>query len=249
MWNIIEYEEVGSTNTVAMERLFRGEAKHGDVIVAKHQSSGRGRSPGRVWNDERDASLLMSVVLLEISNPQQLLQYRMALAVLDTLRSLAPEHSQHVLLKWPNDILIGEKKVSGLLVEAEWNGAAMKSAVVGIGVNVRQRSFDRSLADIATSLLLEGTDVSVSFLRDNILKSIERELHHSSLEQVLARLRQELSWMAAISSFELVTENGQRLCDVRFAGIDDSGTMRMIDGKGQSLEVRNGSLAWNKQNR
>ena len=244
MWTILKFNEVSSTNTLATEMLARGEAKHGDVIVARHQTSGRGRGAGRVWNDEPDASLLTSIILTKIPSPAHLLQYRMALAVLDAIRERMQQPTE-ARLKWPNDILIDGKKVCGLLVEGQWNGDTMRSAIVGIGLNVRQRAFPGELGEIATSLYQCGTDIPVAEIRDIILEKINLELIDAKSEAVLSRLRKELAWMEQLPSVTFTDGNGEVITALRFAGIDDSGVLRLRKENGSVLTVNHGSLSWN----
>src|SRR3954471_9064418 len=105
MWNIREFDEVTSTSAIARQMLDAGEAAHGDVIQAQHQSAGRGRIVGRVWHDEPGSSLLMSVILTRVPAGGQSVQYFAALSVLNALRGVLVAHSVDpniLTLKWPN---------------------------------------------------------------------------------------------------------------------------------------------------
>ncbi len=250
VWNLLEFDELASTNTLAGERLARGEARHGEVIIAKHQTAGRGRASGRVWDDEPGASLLMSVVLTNIPDPAHLLQYRAALAVLSALRNLTgqPNGTQaEFRLKWPNDILLNDKKVCGILLEAQWQGAAMRSAIIGIGINVRQQSFPAELKGIATALFIDGIDVPIVTLRDRILSVLETELFVAPVSELLARIEAELHWLSRIPSLE-VAEGDERRSGLHYEGLDESGAMRLRDAAGVLHVIRSGSLLWKQQN-
>lgn len=247
MWNIIEFEEVESTNTLAGEMLARGEAQHGDVIQALHQASGRGRGAGRVWNDVPGSSLLMSIVLTKIPEPAHLLQYRMALAVVQAIRGMSRELDPNdIHLKWPNDIFIHGKKVSGLLVEAQWNGPSMRSAIVGIGLNVGQQSFPPVLSDIATSLQKCGIATTVDETRNRILDTMGAELDDTTASAVLTRLRQELAWMSGLFPLEFTGTDGEKMSEVHFENLDDSGAMLLRREDGRVTAHHAGSLSWNK---
>ena len=88
MWNIETYAELPSTQSLARERLSSGNARHGDVIVALHQTEGRGRYSARIWHDEPEQNLLLSVVLTEIpSHLSDKMQFVAALSTLATIRS------------------------------------------------------------------------------------------------------------------------------------------------------------------
>lgn len=252
MWNIIEFDKLTSTNEIAAEMLARGEAQHGDVVQARHQTAGRGRGAGRVWNDEHGSSLLMSIILERIQEPANLLQYRAALAVLDALRNVTEESGnspKEIILKWPNDILIKNKKVCGILLEAQWNASAMRSAVIGIGVNVKQKSFLDELAQIATSLSQCGIVAEVNEVRDRILNVIESEFygansHQANQNSILDRLRVELEWMSKLKSLRLTNVDGSLLTNLNFIGINDSGALLLGLSDGSTMVAHSGSLSW-----
>src|SRR4051794_40085470 len=88
MWNIQTFTELPSTQQLAKEKLQAGEARHGDVFAAMHQTEGRGRYPDRIWYDEFGANLLMSAVLTEIpSHLQNKMQFVAALSVERTIQT------------------------------------------------------------------------------------------------------------------------------------------------------------------
>ena len=96
------------------------------------------------------------------------------LACAEAIRS---ETGIEIDLRWPNDLLIGERKAGGILVESKTEGAEVSFAVVGIGINVHQRSFDHGLSTQATSLDIEaGQRISRQALLVALLKSLEREM-------------------------------------------------------------------------
>ena len=126
-----------------------GKAAHGDVFTALHQTGGRGQYVWRTWNDEPGTNLLLSVVLTEIAaETSDLMQFIGGLECLlvRTIRTLLDREIRsfdpnRVKLKWPNDILLDGKKVSGVLSEAIWSGTAIKGIILGIGINVNQDRF------------------------------------------------------------------------------------------------------------
>ena len=243
MWNILEFLELASTNTLASEMLSHGEAQHGDVLQAHHQTGGRGRAAGRVWNDEPGASLLMSIVLTKIPEPANLLQYRAALSVIAALREIAGTSGNIFLLKWPNDILLNGKKVCGILLEAQWNASQMRSAVVGIGINVRQSAFPEALNAIATSLSLCGIDIEVNHVRDAVLNQLGKEMEENN--SVISRLRCELAWMLELPSVDWLGSDGESISNLHYEDIDDNGALRLRLPDGSTVIRHNGSLSWN----
>lgn len=150
----IELPSVGSTNKFAADLLAAGAAVHGTVILAHEQTEGRGQR-GRSWTSAPGLDIATSVVLLFDGWPvahQFALSKVAALAVhdvvADALRSRGS--ADGVRIKWPNDILVDSRKVAGILIQNEVLGGAVKSAVVGIGINVNCDALDPALK--ATSL-------------------------------------------------------------------------------------------------
>lgn len=149
---ILAFESCPSTNDAAFELLTNeGSAAHGTVIFADHQTAGRG-SRGRVWRSRPGLGILCSIALrASPAPPAPALVAGAAAAVraaiFDTLQIRAS-------IKWPNDILIDNKKVCGILAEARLNGANA-NIVVGIGININHDpavDFEEDVRAVATSL-------------------------------------------------------------------------------------------------
>ncbi len=147
------FERVVSTMDLAQSWLMDDAPPDGAVVIAEEQIGGRGRQ-GRAWLSPPYSSLMFSVITRPTLAPEQLPRLTMAggLAV-DAV--LAPLLGERFALKWPNDGLIGRKKVCGLLSEAVWSGADLVGVIVGIGLNVRVDFSGTPLAGEATSLETE----------------------------------------------------------------------------------------------
>lgn len=160
-WHIIHKAETESTNDDA-----RGGAPW-DVYTADWQSAGRGRLDHK-WHSRSGENLIMSAVLdVAGLDPAHVatLPLAVGLAVCRAAKRLGAASAK---IKWPNDILCGEKKLSGILCEL--NGAC---AVAGIGMNVASVEFPPEIAGAATSLVLEtGTALSVADARDAVLDEL-----------------------------------------------------------------------------
>ncbi len=129
------HEELPSTNAAALQRA-GDAAHHGLVVFAEHQSAGRGRL-NRAWHSPRGASILCSAVLfLDCrSVAGRGLPLWSAMAVRDALWESC---NVNALIKWPNDLVVGNKKISGILIEARQLDHARWSYVVGVGINCLQ---------------------------------------------------------------------------------------------------------------
>jgi BirA family biotin operon repressor/biotin-[acetyl-CoA-carboxylase] ligase len=173
--------ETGSTNSDAMA-LARDGAAEGTVVVADHQSAGRGRG-GRTWEAPPKASLLVSVLLRPPAAVAGLCAMAAGVAMADAVSSVTGVTAG---LKWPNDLVVDDRKLAGILAEADWPAGSTESGgwrapapderlvvVVGIGVNVNwPADLPDDLAEIAVALNhLAGHDVDrpellIAFLRD-----------------------------------------------------------------------------------
>jgi BirA family transcriptional regulator, biotin operon repressor / biotin---[acetyl-CoA-carboxylase] ligase len=141
------YEQVESTNDLALEWLRQG-AGSGAVVVADEQIKGRGRK-GRTWYTPPGTALILSVILRPALEQLPQLTMLGALAISDMLVHLG---IHDVGIKWPNDVQIGGRKVTGILPEAVWKGNKVEGAVLGMGVNVRIEFSGTELADKAISI-------------------------------------------------------------------------------------------------
>ena len=147
------YNRLESTNTEATE-LLDGGAEEGTVVITDNQISGRGRW-GRTWYSGPGKGLAFSVILkpeIEVSLAG-LFPVTAGVAVVDALTRFQLEPG----LKWPNDILIKDRKCGGILVESKFRGNIMASAIVGIGINVNEEltEFPDELQSVATSVAIE----------------------------------------------------------------------------------------------
>lgn len=131
--HVVYWPRTGSTNDEA-RRLAEAGLPDGTLVVADYQTAGRGRL-GRVWQAPAGDCLLLSLVFRPSLAPGQAQRLTMAcgLAVVDAIRA---ETGLEAGLKWPNDLVVGEAKVGGLLTELELGGDRVLYAVVGIGLNV-----------------------------------------------------------------------------------------------------------------
>jgi len=177
-WTVRRFAAIDSTNRWLLDEA-RAGAPAGLVAVADHQDAGRGRR-GRAWDDEPGSSLLVSVLLRPGLRADRLHVITMAAGVavaeaVEATTGVGPS------LKWPNDLVVRDRKLAGLLTEVDLGtGDAAAAVVVGIGCNVTQRSFAGELAESATSCAIEsahaGTPVVVT--RDGLLDAFLDRLGH-----------------------------------------------------------------------
>lgn len=146
------YAVVDSTNTVAAAWAAEG-APEGALVAADYQARGRGRL-GRAWHASPGQNLTFSLVLRPVLPPERLglLPLVAALGIAEAVEGIVAPAA--VAIKWPNDLLVDQRKACGVLLEATTTGAAPTSVVLGVGLNVNQTDFADDHAARATSLAL-----------------------------------------------------------------------------------------------
>lgn len=214
------FAEIDSTNRYLLDEA-RAGAPAGLVVVADHQTAGRGRL-GRSWVAPPGASLLLSV-LLRPDLPTERRHVLVMAAGLAMAEAVEETTGVSARLKWPNDLLVGDRKLAGILAEATGD-----SLVVGIGVNLEWHDVPTDLRAIATACNLEGGRPAA---RETLLAAF--------LEQYAARLA---DLAAARSGYEArLATIGQRVRVEQAAG-DLVGTARGVDELGRLvLELPDGA--------
>lgn len=170
--NFVYSEEVSSTNRFLLEN--EEFQKHGTVILAEYQTEGKGRFK-REWTSMKNTNLTFSIILKSNLTPNNigLINLASSLSVAQSIENL---FQLKVELKWPNDVLINKKKVSGILLESVSEGSKIKRLVIGVGLNVNQATFQGQYTISPTSLKLE-TKKNVG--RERVLSEILNTLEEN----------------------------------------------------------------------
>src|SRR5271169_871148 len=151
---ILFFPVTGSTNTAAAELAAKGQ-REGTVIIADSQTEGRGRR-GRTWVSPVGKNLYLSIILRPCMPPRDasILTLMSAVACSSAIQRLS---SIPVSIKWPNDLMVVDKKMGGILTEMKTGADRIDYAVIGIGININLDSDDMpdNIRDIATSVRLQ----------------------------------------------------------------------------------------------
>lgn len=224
---------------VAAEILSANEAPttsaalHGTVLLAREQTAGRGRR-GRQWSSPAGENLYFSLIL----QPQipaetvSALTLVMGLAVAESIREMT---GTDALIKWPNDIVIGGKKVCGILAEMVLDGVKLDAVIIGVGVNVGRQDFPAELAQTATSLEQAcQRDISPSELLTAILEQFAMRYEVYCRERTMNGLMEPYNALLA---------NRDREVRVLEPQGNYSGIARGINEKGELLvELADGTV-------
>ena len=131
-------EETSSTNDDCLQAAENGAPEY-SVFVADYQSQGRGRG-GREWNSTRKSSLTFSVLLYPTPEKTFYAGRFSALGALSLVRALENMEQIKTYIKWPNDVLLKNQKIAGVLVESLWDGDQLKAIILGMGINILEES-------------------------------------------------------------------------------------------------------------
>ncbi len=196
---------------------------HGTALVAEEQTAGIGRH-GHSWHSEPGAGLYVSVVL-RLPETSPVLTLALGLATVDAIRNTTGLVCD---LRWPNDVLAGERKLAGIIVQM-----ADSAAIAGIGINVNHTGFPPDLAALATSLRLQtGRLVDREALLENLLGAIDDgcEILRSGGNAALLRMFSTAS--SYVSGKRVKVDLGERTIEGVTAGLNDAGFLRVRLGDG-----------------
>jgi BirA family biotin operon repressor/biotin-[acetyl-CoA-carboxylase] ligase len=241
------YRSTDSTNTRARELAAAG-APHGTVVTAGEQTDGRGRQ-GRTWTAPPDKALLYSAIVRPLEEHHATLPLAVPLAVCEAAEQLNPALDCKV--KWPNDIHVDGRKLSGVLIEARPQDSW---AVIGIGLNltIQQPEFPDELRDTATSifdrrhrdpgrgsagpspLLPAGPPPGVPHRPTEILNQRLDHWVQAEPDEVLAEWRNR----DALKGREVAWEGGSGVAD----GVDDRGYLLVVTPGGDRIAVGAGEV-------
>lgn len=186
---IIYYEQLDSTNTKIKELAAEG-AEHGIVVVADMQTAGKGRR-GRSWESPAGTNVYMSILLRPKVKPSKAPMLTLVMAY-SVAKALQNQGYMDVQIKWPNDLVLSNKKICGILTEMSLEGQQIDYVVIGVGINVNTTSFPEELIDKATSLYLEkGEEIDRRKLVCEIVKIFEKEYEQFVENENLSFLQEE----------------------------------------------------------
>ena len=228
---IESYDQIESTNNLARKRGIDG-APEGTLILAESQTAGRGRH-GRRWHAPPGSSILASLILRHrlLANQIGLPSIVSAVAIATAIHELT---NLSATIRWPNDVLICGKKVSGILTELEYDRNLQPFLVMGFGVNVNTllTDFPQELQMSATSLRIEeGRTFSRVALIQTILRRLEEYYLHLKSGEVASIVERANTLSSTVGRWVQV-QTAEKIIDGRDEGIDQDGGLLLRDESG-----------------
>ena len=226
---VYHYERVASTMDV-IHALAEQGAEPGTVVVAGEQLEGRG-SRGRPWHSPPGGLWLSALFRPDAAGAAEVMSLRVGLAL---ARALDRFVTARIRIKWPNDLMLGDRKVGGVLCEARWQGTTLAWVAAGVGLNVLN-PIPEELRGVATSLVQEQEDVPLGVLLDAVVASI-REVDLCASRLSAGELAQFAGrhWLNGRDIREPVSG--------KIAQVESDGTLQVRVAGGSSVQLRNASI-------
>jgi BirA family biotin operon repressor/biotin-[acetyl-CoA-carboxylase] ligase len=232
----IEYlDSAPSTQPIAV-KLAEAGASSGTAVVADHQTAGIGRL-GHSWHSEAGSGLYVSLILHTTIEPATRPVLTLALG-LATAEAIARVAGIQCDLRWPNDVMMNDRKMAGILVQLAGN-----AAVAGIGINVNQEAFPSNIADIATSIHLatgrryDRADLLIALLE--AANAFAKMLNEAGKTAILAAFTRSSSYARGK---RVHVDMGDRQIEGITAGLDDFGFLRVLKSDGKVETVLAGGV-------
>ncbi len=170
---ILRFDEINSTNVYLYDKMAEGTDISDMVVVAAHQTAGRGMDKNR-WESEAGKNLLFSMALnvnyLEAENQFKISQ-AVAVAMVETLQNFID--SDNFFIKWPNDIYYGDKKLAGMLIQNTINARMMGVSIIGIGLNVNQIRFSEDIPNPISLKMITGEGHDLENILNQLVVNIK----------------------------------------------------------------------------
>ncbi len=243
---VVHFNEVSSTQDIAAE-MARDGAAEGTLVVAEMQNRGRGRK-GRSWVSVPEGGIYLSLILRPTLMPSQVVQIPLIAGVALT-RAIKATVPLQPMIKWPNDIIIGKKKVGGILTEMSSEIDGVNYVVLGIGLNVNTPAslFAKDIAGITTSLIDEyGAETSRVKLVQCFLSEFEI-IYTKFLASGFSSVKDE--WKAlnnTIGSWVKVSD-GENEIEGEALDIDNDGFLLVRKEDGTISRIISGDVSFSNQ--
>ncbi|REG83068.1 biotin--[acetyl-CoA-carboxylase] ligase [Algoriphagus antarcticus] len=221
--------ECHSTNDIALNLVRQKQAAEGSVVICNHQTKGKGQR-GNFWQSQAGQNLTFSLVLrpdfMDISE-----QFYLNMAISNSIRRLLQEYVPRLEVKWPNDLIVpGFGKIGGILIENTFSGKEWEYAVVGIGLNINQLSYDSPYA--ASIRSITGSHFELEELFRLLITQLEQgyiQLKKGKWKEIKSEY---LMHLYRIQNWAKYSANGEQFSG-KIVGISAQGKLEVELGNGE----------------
>jgi len=244
--NTIKLDAIASTNDYLRELLTKGEKiTEGSVVIAENQHGGKGQR-GKKWMSEPGENLTFSILLYPRflrASDQFELSKAISLGIVSYLQDTLPVNVSEIKVKWPNDIYIGREKVCGILIENAVSGNQVAHSIIGIGLNVNQQVFDKSIPNPTSMKLSSQKDHDLSLVLEGLCQYLDRRymrLRNTPLREAAEEYLGVLYRFAEIWDYEV---NGVPL-RAQIVGVSGTGCLMLEDEHGKQIHCNHQEVSF-----
>jgi BirA family biotin operon repressor/biotin-[acetyl-CoA-carboxylase] ligase len=233
---ILPFGRVTSTNDIAFSLAEAGSGE-GTIVIAEEQTRGKGRL-GRGWHSPPGLGLWFSLILRPAMEPYQSSTVSLAVA-LAAASILRERYRIDARIKWPNDVLVGSKKICGILTEAEFSDGGVEFVIVGLGVNVKHDpgDFPPALRETATSIRIEtSADVGRVYVFSALLAAVE-EKYGSLCAKGFEGIKREILPLSSLMGNLTRVKTGKGVVEGIAVDIDETGALVLRTETGMQEKV------------
>jgi BirA family transcriptional regulator, biotin operon repressor / biotin---[acetyl-CoA-carboxylase] ligase len=233
-------DTVDSTNNYAMAKVRAGMARHGLAFAAKEQTAGKGQR-GKIWQSAPGQNIAMSL-LLKADRLKVEQQFCLSMAVsLGVLEFLKKYLGEEIKIKWPNDLYWRDRKAGGILIETVFKGNNWKWAVVGIGININQLKFHRSLPNPVSLQQITGRQYDVIEMAGELYDAVMHQVEQMYTRSANSLLKEYTRHLYQLN--QMVTlKKGSMVFKTTVQGVSVLGQLLTIDKMERQFDF--GEVEW-----
>ncbi|CUS97156.1 BirA family transcriptional regulator, biotin operon repressor / biotin-[acetyl-CoA-carboxylase] ligase [Candidatus Kryptobacter tengchongensis] len=237
---IFFFKSIKSTMDYAKKIAERDEPE-GTVIIADYQSHGRGRF-GRIWKSEPGKNILMSIILRP-TIPLEKFSILAFLFSVSVAEAIEKNTNLKITTKWPNDLLINNRKFCGILMEASITADKGDFVILGIGINVNQSEFPKEIQDYATSLYLStGKVYDRAELTKDILRQIEVDYEKLNKDRDFKSVIERWKKRCTMLSQKITVIQSGKTITGKAIDIDETGFLILEDETSKIIKLSSGDV-------
>ena len=236
--NIIHLETVDSTNEY-LKRIGNW-VEEGTIVISDEQTKGKGRW-GRQWESQSKEGVWMSMIIRPNIEPIRapFITLIAGASIVKSLNNLMIPGE----IKWPNDIILNNKKIGGVLTELSADISKVNHVIVGIGINVKNKKFEGELEEKATSLFKEGYDLSREIIISEIIcefeKLYELYINEKTSEEIISICKEH----SAVINKDIYVIKGDEKELFKCIDLNNEGNLIVKDNFGNLIEIMSGEVS------
>ena len=230
-FTIYKFNELDSTNIFATQQLKLNKAAHGDVIIAGFQTKGKGQADNH-WFSSKNKNALFTIICkdlnIEISSIF-IFNIIVSLALYETFNIYLK--NENIKIKWPNDILINNKKTAGILIESSISGNSVKNILIGVGININEDRFQLNLPNATSFFTLSSKKYETDEVIFTFLDILNNKLSYFNFSSNFNYKAEYLSKLYGINNKRYFRSNGN-VFEGTIVDVNSNGQLLVdIDGK------------------